>query len=93
MEMSNGMITDTDRRIEQIYNTGLKRIKTLYHFRLPKCEQPGCFRKLSAKDDKHGHTICEICYNAERKAKRILLKNSIRLVLPSETRETVLPLK
>jgi hypothetical protein len=65
------MLTDTDRRIEQIYKTGLMRIKTLYHFRLPKCEQPGCFRKLSAKDDKRGHTICEICYKAELKAHRM----------------------
>jgi hypothetical protein len=71
MEMSNYMPTDTDRRIELIYRAGLKSIKTLYHFRLPKCEQPGCFRKLSAKDDKHGHTLCEICYNVERKAKRV----------------------
>ena len=79
-KVSNKMPTDTDRRIEQIYKAGLKGIKTLYHFRLPKCEQPGCIRKLSAKDDKRGHTICEICYNGELKAKRVLLKNSHRPV-------------
>jgi hypothetical protein len=65
------MLTDTDRRIEQIYQTGLMRIKTLYHFHRPKCEQPGCTRKLSTKDDKHGHTLCGICYTAELKTKRL----------------------
>lgn len=68
------MITDTDRRIELMYHAGLEGIKTLYHFHLPKCDRPGCFRKLSARDDKRRHTMCEICYTAELKAKRVLRK-------------------
>jgi hypothetical protein len=70
MEMSNKMLTDTDRRIEQIYRAGLESIKILYHFHLPKCEQPGCVRKVSAKDDKRGHKLCEICYKTDQKIKR-----------------------
>jgi hypothetical protein len=65
------MLTETDRTIERIYKTGLENIKALYHFHLPKCEQPGCFRKLSANEDKRGHTLCGICYTAELKAKRM----------------------
>jgi hypothetical protein len=65
------MITDSDRRIEQMYNAGLESIKLLYHFHRPQCKQRGCFKKLSAKDDRLGHTLCDICYHAELKTKRL----------------------
>ena len=65
------MLSESDRRIDLMYRAGLERIKLLCHFHLPKCKQPGCFRKLNAKDDRLGHKLCGICYTAELKAKRL----------------------
>ena len=62
------MKTDTDRHIEKIYQKGLEGIKTIYHFHRPKCVREGCWHKLSVKDEKRRHTICEACYKAERKS-------------------------
>jgi hypothetical protein len=76
------MLTDSDRRIDVMYRAGLERIKLLCHFHLPKCRRPGCFRKLSSKDDRLGRTLCGICYTAELKAKRV--KKILHTVVPVE---------
>jgi hypothetical protein len=69
--MGGTMITDSDRRIEQIYQAGLMHIKKFYHFHLPKCSRPGCDRKISSREDKRGLTLCGICHAAALKEKRI----------------------